>query len=175
MTINNTSPTIYLQDSDNRSSMIHCNSNIFYILRANGTNSQTWATYNGYWPMEMNLENNNVQFGGAITAIYDVTAYSDIRVKSNITQIENAISKILQIRGVTYNRTDVADEDIDKRFAGVIAQEVELVLPEVVSENNEGTKNVAYGNMVALLIEGMKEQQLQIEELKERINKLENK
>jgi hypothetical protein len=175
MTINNTSPTIYLQDTDNRSSMIHCNSNIWYVLRGNGNNTQTWATYNGYWPLELNLENNNATFGGNITAIYDVTAYSDIRVKSNITPIENAISKISQINGVTYNRTDVAEVDIDKRFAGVIAQEVELVLPEVVSENEKGHKNVAYGNMVGLLIEGIKEQQKQIEELKNRIFILENK
>jgi hypothetical protein len=80
-TINNSSPTIYFQDTDNRSSMIHCNSNLLYVLRGNGNNSLTWAQYNGYWPLEINLENNNALFGGNITAVYDVTAYSDIRVK----------------------------------------------------------------------------------------------
>jgi hypothetical protein len=153
--------------------MIHCNSNIFYVLRANGNNSQTWATANGYWPMELNLENNNATFGNAITAIGDVTAFSDIKLKTNIETIKDALFKISQINGITYNRNDIGDDN--KRFAGVIAQEVELVLPEVVSENEKGIKNVAYGNIVSLLIEGIKEQQTQIEELKERINKLENK
>lgn len=64
--INNGSPTIYLQDSDNRSSMIHCNSNIFYVLRGSGTNSTTFTAYNGYWPLQIDLENNNATFGGTI-------------------------------------------------------------------------------------------------------------
>ncbi len=164
--INNSSPTIYLQDTDHRSSMIHCNSNIFYVLRANGTNSTTWATYNGYWPMELNLENNNATFGGNITAIYDVTAYSDARVKKNINTLEKALDKVLKLRGVSYQRTDM---DGDKTHIGVIAQEVEKILPEVVSENDKGHLNVAYGNIVGILIEAIKEQQTQIEDLKAKI------
>jgi hypothetical protein len=66
--INNGSPTIYLQDSDQRSAMIHVNSNLFYILRGSGTNSTTWSQFNGYWPLEINLENNNATFGGSIIA-----------------------------------------------------------------------------------------------------------
>jgi len=164
--INNSSPTIYLQDTDHRSSMIHCNSNIFYVLRANGTNSTTWATYNGYWPLELNLENNNATFGGNVTAVYDVTAYSDARVKKNINTLENALDKVLQLRGVSYQRTDM---ESDKTHIGVIAQEVEKILPEVVSENDKGHLNVAYGNIVGILIEAIKEQQAQIEELKAKI------
>ena len=71
--INNGSPTIYLQDTDNRSSMIHCNSNIFYVLRGSGNNSTTWATVGGYWPLEINLENNNATFGGTLFAPGTVT------------------------------------------------------------------------------------------------------
>ena len=56
---------------------------------------------------------------------------------------------------------------------GVIAQEIEEVLPEVVTERKDGYKAVKYEKIVALLIEGMKEQQKEIEELKERINQLE--
>ena len=66
--INNTDPTIYFQDTDNRSAMIHVNSNVFYVLRGTGTNSTGWATYNGYWPLELNLENNNAVFGGIVSA-----------------------------------------------------------------------------------------------------------
>ena len=164
--INNGSPIIYLQDTDNRSSMIHCNSNIFYVLRGSGTNSTSWAQYGGYWPMELNLENNNATFGGYLTAAADVTAYSDVRVKKNINTIEKALDKVLQLRGVSYQRTDM---ESDKIHIGVIAQEVEKILPEVVSENDKGHLNVAYGNIVSVLIEAIKEQQAQIEELKAKI------
>jgi hypothetical protein len=167
--INNTSPTIYLQDTDHRSSMIHCNSNIFYVLRGSGNNSTTWAQFNGYWPLEINLENNNAQFGGSITAVGDVTAFSDVRVKKNITTIEKALDKVLQLRGVSYQRNDMED---DKTHIGVIAQEIQQILPEVVSENDKGYLNVAYGNIVGILIEAIKEQQSQIEELKTTINGL---
>jgi len=76
--INSASPTIYLQDTDSRSAMIHVNSNIFYILRGDGTNSTIWGTVNGYWPLEINLENNAATFGGAVHSagrITDVTGY----------------------------------------------------------------------------------------------------
>jgi len=164
--INNTSPTIYLQDTDNRSSMIHCNSNIFYVLRGSGNNSTTWAQYGGYWPLEINLENNNATFGGSITAAGDVTAFSDARIKKNVNTIEKALDKVLQLRGVSYQRTDI---ESDKTHIGVIAQEIEKILPEVVSENDKGNLSVAYGNIVGILIEAIKEQQAQIEELKAKI------
>ena len=167
--INRTDPTIFLQDTDHRSSMIHCNSNVFYILRGSGTNSTGWSTYNGYWPMTLNLENNDATFGGNITAIYNVTAYSDVRLKQDIETINHAMDKVQQIRGVTFTRTDDV-EDVKKRYVGVIAQEIEQVLPEVVSEDKNGIKNVAYGNIVGLLIEAIKEQQKKIEELEQRIN-----
>ena len=61
----------------------------------------------------------------------------------------------------------------DERYAGVVAQEVEKVLPEVVSEDDDGMKSVAYGNMVGLLVEAIKEQQKQIDALTARINTLE--
>lgn len=66
--INNSSPTIYLKDTDNRSAMIHVNSNLFYVLRGNGNNSETWETVGGYWPLQIDLENNNATFGGTLFA-----------------------------------------------------------------------------------------------------------
>ncbi len=163
-TINNNNPTIYLQDTDHRSSMIHCNSNIFYILRGNGNNSTTWATFNGYWPLEINLENNNAQFGNNITAVGDVTAFSDARVKKNVSTIESALSKVLALRGVRYQRTDMED---DKFHIGVIAQETQVVVPEVVNENDKGHLNVAYGNMGGLFIEAIKELKKENDELRD--------
>jgi len=94
----------------------------------------------------------------------NVTAYSDIRVKDNLEVIPNAMDKILTLSGYTYTRTDIQDKE--KRFTGVVAQELLEVLPEAVEGDDKGLYSVAYGNIVGLLIEGIKEQQLQIEELK---------
>jgi hypothetical protein len=140
----------------------------------------------GYYAINFGLDSDNViRFGGwsaatnrlqmdmsgNLTMAGNVTAYSDIRLKENIEVITNALHKVKQIRGVTFTRNDT--EHKEQRHAGVIAQEVELVLPEVVATDNSGIKNVAYGNMVALLIEAVKEQQIQIEKLNQRIDLLE--
>jgi hypothetical protein len=108
-------------------------------------------------------------FSSNIWAAGDITAYSDARVKENVEVIENALEKIQAIRGVTFTRNDMTD--ITTRHAGVIAQEVLEVLPEVITKDANDHYSVAYGNLNALLIEAIKEQQLQIEELK---NKLDN-
>lgn len=110
----------------------------------------------------------NTALANGIWTRGDVTAYSDARVKTNIKVITDAVEKVKAIRGVTFNRTDRADQTT--RFAGVIAQEVLPVLPEVVTEDALGTYSVAYGNLSALLIEAIKEQQIQIDELKQIIN-----
>ena len=119
---------------------------------------------------------SGVSITGSMTASGDVIAYSDEKLKDNVQVIENAIQKVKQVRGVTFTRNDL--EDTEKRHTGVIAQEVEKVLPEVVNyEMGEfGTteiKTVAYGNMVGLLIEAIKEQQETIEKLTSRINDIE--
>lgn len=106
---------------------------------------------------------------GSFTATANVTAYSDITLKKNIELIPNALDKVLSLRGVTYNRIDIEDEP---RHSGVIAQEVEEVLPEVVMTDEDGIKSVAYGNMVGLLIEAIKDQQDQINKLKEELEGL---
>ena len=105
---------------------------------------------------------------GNMTAAGNVTAYSDIRLKDNIKLIGNALEKVSAIRGVYYTRKD--QEDKTKVHTGIIAQEVEAVLPEVVSEDNIGTKHVAYGNMVGLLIEAIKELKEEVNSLKQQIN-----
>jgi len=99
---------------------------------------------------------------GTIRATGDVIAYSDARVKDNVVTIENALDKVTQLRGVSYTRNDVEDKTAK---IGVIAQEVLEVLPEVVQQDDEGKYSVAYGNMVGLLIEAIKEQDKKIERL----------
>jgi hypothetical protein len=101
--------------------------------------------------------------GGTIRATGDVIAYSDARVKDNVETVENALDKVKLLRGVTYTRKDNEDKS---RKVGVIAQEVLPILPEVVQQDTEGNYSVAYGNMVGVLIEAIKEQQKQIDELK---------
>ena len=114
----------------------------------------------------------NLTQGGTLTASGDVVAYSDRRVKDNIFTIQNALDTVTKLRGVVYNRIDVEDKS---QKVGVIAQEVLEVLPQVVQEQADGTLGVSYGNITAVLIEAIKEQQTQIEELKELVNKLINK
>jgi len=119
------------------------------------------------------LGGNTVVSTNPFYCYQDITAYSDSRVKENVEVVDNAVEKIKAIRGVTFTRNDV--EDKNKRHAGVIAQEVLAVLPEAVSEDLNGHYSVAYGNLNALLIEAIKEQQTQIEELKNEIKELKNK
>lgn len=113
--------------------------------------------------------------GGNVVAQGNVTGYSDARVKTDLEVIPNALDKVSQLTGYTYKRTDM---DSDERKVGLIAQDVEKVLPEaVVTVDREDLgiddfKTLDYGNMVALLVEGMKEQQAQIEELKKQIEEL---
>jgi hypothetical protein len=103
---------------------------------------------------------------GNFTATGNVTAYSDIKLKENIEPIANPLDKVNQINGVTFDRIDTPELG---RQMGVIAQDVEKVCPELVSTDEEGTKSVAYGNMVGLLIEAIKDQQKQIDELKAKL------
>jgi hypothetical protein len=106
---------------------------------------------------------SNLRTNGDFIAAGNVTAYSDIRMKTNIKVIDNALEKVQQLRGVTYDRTD---REYNIKQTGVIAQEVLKVLPEAVCGSEEEHYSVAYGNMVGLLIEAIKEQQKQIEELR---------
>ncbi|MAK37390.1 MAG: hypothetical protein CMC15_14640 [Flavobacteriaceae bacterium] len=107
---------------------------------------------------------------GALTATGDITSTSDVRLKSDVKTIEKAVDKIDKLRGVSFVKEG-------KRSIGVIAQEVEKVIPEVVytDKSKEKIKNVAYGNLVGLLIEGMKEQQKEIDRLKLIVTGLGNK
>jgi len=119
-----------------------------------------------------------LSINGAITATGDITAFSasDIRFKENITAIESPIEKIKMISGNTYD-WKAENKDIhgfEGNDVGVIAQEIEEVLPQLVVTRDNGYKAVKYDKLVALLIEGIKEQQKQIEDLSNKINKLEN-
>jgi len=97
---------------------------------------------------------------GAATFNNNVTAFSDERLKDNIKTIENGLSKVEQLRGVTYTRDE-------KNNIGVIAQEVEKILPEVVltADDEMGTKSVDYSRLTAVLIEAVKDLSGRVKEL----------
>jgi hypothetical protein len=176
-------PTLWLRDSNNRSSMFHVNSNIFYILRGSDIDSLTWSTYNGYWPLELNLEDNFAKLGGDVVVKgevrvkEDITAYfSDIRLKTIISEIKDPLNKVQSLNGFYYKPNELAHKmginssDVE---IGLSAQDVQSVLPELVklapidSEENEDGVNVSrsgnnyltvcYERMIPILVESIKE------------------
>jgi hypothetical protein len=159
------------------------------IRVSNGTAAAPAIAFSGdtdvntgfYWTADgfINFTNNGVFSGsigdggnllmvGNITAYGTSTAPSDIRIKTNISKISSALDKVLTLNGITYDRTDITSA----RQTGLIAQEVQKVLPEaVIALNNEQkTLTVAYGNMVGLLVEAIKELKLELDALKQ-VNK----
>jgi hypothetical protein len=98
-------------------------------------------------------------FNSSVTAGGDVTAFSDMRIKHDIQTIEGALAKVSDMRGVYFKRNN------GEAGTGVIAQEIENILPEVVKDGEY--KSVAYGNMVGILIEAIKELKAEVEKLKE--------
>jgi hypothetical protein len=116
---------------------------------------------------------------GEIRATNQIVAYytSDRRLKENIVNIENPIEKVQQLNGVTYDWTDdyitkhggADGYFVRKQDIGLISQDVERVMPQIVAENNEGFLAIKYERVVALLVEAVKEQQKQIDELKARL------
>lgn len=114
--------------------------------------------------------------GTSLNVAGDVVAYasSDIRFKNNITPITNALNKINKIGGYTFEWNEISHKETGKKDIGVIAQEVEEILPEIVDTRDNGYKAVDYSKLTALLIQSVKEQQVIINDLKSRIETLEN-
>ena len=102
---------------------------------------------------------------GAATFNNDVTAFSDKRLKTDISNIENGLDKVMRMQGVHYKRNDVEDA---REQIGVLAQDMETVVPEVVltADDEMQTKSVDYGKLTAVLIEAIKDLKAEINELK---------
>ena len=168
LTVLNTVPAIYLTESDaNSDYAIRNNFGVFNIY--DNTNLQNRLSIRSDGNVGIGKTNPSAKLDveGAITASGDITAFSDARVKENVETIPNALEKVTALRGVNFNK--IGEE---KRSTGVIAQEVKEVLPEVIHENEDGMLSVAYGNITGVLIEAIKEQQKQIEELKAQLDGL---
>lgn len=147
-----TTPSLYFNETDNAAygTTLRSNAGSFEFLNASGS-------------VVLFLTQ-----AGALTADSNITAYSDARLKENVTTIDSALDKVSQMRGVYYNRID---DETKTRNVGVIAQEIEKVLPEVVYNTTDDIKSVAYGNIVGILIEAIKELNEEVKTLK---SKLEN-
>ena len=100
---------------------------------------------------------------GVVTAT-DFNSTSDIRKKDNVVEIDDAVAKVQALRGVTFDWKDGSGSS-----GGIIAQEVEAVLPTLVKEGADH-KTVIYNGLIGLLIQAVKEQQAQIDELKSKLD-----
>jgi hypothetical protein len=103
---------------------------------------------------------------------------SDSKFKKNKKKIDSSLDKVLQLEGVSFEfkKDEYPDNGFpDGRHYGVIAQELEKVLPEAVKEDSDGSKAVAYAEIIPVLIEAIKEQQAEIEELKQSLSELKQK
>ena len=110
---------------------------------------------------------------GHVTIAGTLTQNSDVRLKKNLTPLKNVLGKIKNISGYTYNWID-ARKDTSEQI-GFIAQEVEKEYPQLVRTDEHGIKSVAYANMTPILLEAIKDQQQQIDELKKEIEELRKK
>jgi hypothetical protein len=140
-------------------------SDSFYFLIGDYGNSNTSNTLTQQLAIHYSAPGLSILVNGLGQVIMQYGYYltSDERIKTNIKTIENALDKTLLLRGVEYN--DIRIEPERKRI-GLIAQEVELIIPEVVRTDDDGLKGIEYQNLVGLLIEAIKDQQKQINDLK---------
>jgi hypothetical protein len=125
-------------------------------------------TLNHTGSLGINLGSNapsyRLHVNGDIYSSGDIIAFSDCNVKTDIQRIENAIEKIKQISGYTYRRID--EPQPSRRYAGLLAQEVQQILPEVVHQDSNNKLSVAYGNVISLVVEAIKELSAEITEIK---------
>ena len=159
------SNTGYYGDSINLAARVPDAFGGFYIQSPQGTpTSSTWAVFTS----------TGLSVTGAISATGDITAFSasDQRLKDNITPISDPLSKVLSISGNTFDWNEKSENEGND--VGVIAQEIIEVLPEAVTTRDTGYLAVRYEKLVPLLIEAIKEQNQNIEKLKEEIKNLKN-
>jgi len=174
----------YFQTNNGGQAVNNSNSAKLQAYSTSGNSAFMSFHRGGFYAINMGLDDDNVfriggwsaagnrfqmDMSGNLTMAGDVTAYSDARVKENVKTIENALDKVLALRGVSYTRIDSEDK---KTKIGVIAQETLQVVPEVVNQDNDGMYNVSYGNFSGLFIEAFKEQQKQIEAQANQIEEL---
>lgn len=161
-------------DFDDRGANIRVvNGNYSFMIRNDGANTYFLMTAPGdpwgQWredahPLWINNDSRIVSFGaGVFSPYFQIT--SDRRLKSDLKKIDSALEKVAQLAAYSYMK-----QGVDKRQVGVIAQDVEKVLPEAVGENDEGYKTVDYSAVTALLVNAIKELREEVNELRSEIH-----
>ena len=145
-----------------------------YPIIVSGTGDQdayitTTSNYFGFIPSSGTLSVNQLNVTGVVTAT-DFNSTSDVYLKTNIKKIDDPLAKVLQLNGVSFDW-----KYTQQSSAGVIAQDVEKVLPEIVKDAEDGHKTLNYNGLIGLLIEAVKEQNETIQMLTEKINTLEER
>jgi hypothetical protein len=144
---------------------------VLYGGSGGGSGSSYWTLVNSteiYYNtgnVGIGLTNPNypLHVGGDIYASGNVTAYSDKRAKTNLQIIDDALDKVSNLNGYTYEKDGA-------KYTGLVAQEVLEVLPEAVVGNEEDGYGLAYGNMVGILVEAIKELSNEVKILKEKLS-----
>lgn len=144
LSVSSGAPTIWMYDSDQASFAMHVNSNLWYVLNGSGSGIMY------------------VDSGGNFTAVGNVTAYSDIALKKDLVHIGDALEIVKSLNGYRYTRIDTKQKEV-----GLVAQEVEAMLPELVLQTGE-YKSLAYDRMVAVLVEAVKTLSARIELLEKK-------
>ena len=109
---------------------------------------------------------DTLHVGCALHVKGNVSSVSDSTINTNLVQIDSPLTKINKLTGYTYSRSDITNAE---RETGLLAQDVQDVLPEVVNKNSNDLLSIAYGNMAGLWVEAFKELHAEIVSLKERI------
>jgi hypothetical protein len=185
--IRNTTPQVYMRDTNDRSGILEVNSNQFFVISCSGTDSVTPRTDKDSIAFIVNINTYDAQCKNNFSAIGNITAYaSDRRLKENFKSIESPLEKIQKLNGYTFDWKDEVKEfgfvpDTEKNEIGLIAQEVQEILPQAVapapfdqhwngseyeSKSGENYLTVQYEKLVPLLVEAIKELKAEIEELK---------
>ncbi|MDM8522909.1 tail fiber domain-containing protein [Desulfococcaceae bacterium HSG8] len=164
---------LYVSNSDTANPLVYgeFDSNTLSVNGRVGINTRAYENHSLY-------VNGSMYVNGDAYTTGDAWSASDIRWKKNIRPIQNALEKVLQLQGVRYEWE--TDEYPDTGFSegeqiGLIAQELEPVLPELVKTDDDGYKSVSYEKLAPVLIEAIKEQQSQIKELRTQVEELKNK
>ena len=150
--LNWSAPTLYLQDTDHKSSMIHCNNSNFYILNGSGTNSVNWSTAStGRYALIINLGNNDFSIGGGCYAV-NYHTHSDARIKKDIVDIDDtsALEKLRLLQPKTYKYRN-EEERGSSTVYGFIAQDVSNVLPYAVSITADPVPTILSSSNVTVL------------------------
>ena len=152
----------YLKFSGGAYGVRHADS---FIIATGGTTERMRVASGGNVGIGNTSPSEKLHVTGNILASGNITAYSDERLKTNVQELDNTLSAIQNIRGVSYTRSDTKDNSI-----GVMAQDVETMFPELICESDDGMKSVNYNGLVGVLFSAVKELSATVKQLKERNN-----